>query len=202
MGRKNQYLDNLVPHLREKYGTTQAEAIITSARKHFETICEENAGEPAAYDMHTKQRIYPAIASLKAMTEAGIARQEAIDFLCDYYRWRAARTAVSFKKMMKVPGLYRLMPSLWKKMTPKMFGEAAGFKSIWYDDPDWELSFDMVQCPYFDKCSAYGCPELCKAYCEADDICYGNMHPKIIWGRTQTLGKGGDCCDFRMAIKK
>lgn len=202
MGKKNQYLDNLVPHLREKYGTTQAEAIITSARKHFEAICKENAGEPAAYDMHTKQRIYPAIASLKAMTEAGIARQEAIDFLCDYYRWRAARTAVSLKKMMKVPGLYRLMPSLWKKMTPKMFGEAAGFKSIWYDDPDWELSFDMVQCPYFDKCSAYGCPELCKAYCEADDICYGDMHPKIIWGRTKTLGKGGDCCDFRMAIKK
>ena len=31
MGKKNQYLDNLVPHLREKYGTTQAEAIITSA---------------------------------------------------------------------------------------------------------------------------------------------------------------------------
>ena len=30
-----------------------------------------------AYDMHTKDRIYPAIASLMAMTEAGIDRQEA-----------------------------------------------------------------------------------------------------------------------------
>lgn len=78
MGKKNQYLDNLVPHLKEKYGAKQAEAIITSARKHFEAICQENAGEPAAYD----------------------------------------------------------------------------------------------------------------------------MHPKVIWGRTQTLGKGGDCCDFRMSIKK
>lgn len=202
MGKKNQYLDNLVPHLREKYGTTQAEAIITSARKLFEAICEENAGEPAEYDMHTKQRIYPAIASLKAMTEAGIARQEAIDFLCDYYRWRASGKATSIKKIMKLPGLYRLMPKLFKKLTPKMFGDAAGFKAIWHDDPQWELNFDMVQCPYLDKCSAYCCPELCKGYCEADDICYGNMHPKIIWGRTQTLGKGGDCCDFRMAIKK
>jgi hypothetical protein len=52
--------------------------------------------------------------------------------------------------------------------------------------------FRMVL-PYLNKCSANGCPELCKGYCEADDICYGNMHPKVIWGRTKTLGKGGDC---------
>ncbi len=128
MGKKNQYLDNLVLHLKEKYGAEQAVAIITSARKHFEAICQENAGDPSAYDMHTKERIYPAIASLKAMTEAGVERQEAIDFLCDYYRWRASGKAASIKRIMKLPGLYKLMPELFKKLTPKMFGDAAGFK--------------------------------------------------------------------------
>ena len=199
---KNQYLDALVPHLKEKYGEEKAETVITSAWKHFESICAENVGEPAAYDMHTKQRIYPAIASFKAMTEAGIDRREAIDFLCDYYRWRASGKAVSLKKALKIPGLYKLMPLLFKKLTPKMFGEPAGFKSNWHDDPQWELSFDMVKCPYHDKCAAYGCQELYRGFCEADDVCYGDMHPKLIWGRTKTLGKGGDCCDFRMRIKK
>lgn len=37
---------------------------------------------------------------------------------------------------------------------------------------------------------------------DADDICYGDVHPKVIWGHTKTLGKGGDCCDFRMTIKE
>ncbi len=50
---KNQYLDEIVPHLTEKYGVAKAETIITSARNHFAVICAENSDEPAAYDMHT-----------------------------------------------------------------------------------------------------------------------------------------------------
>lgn len=202
MKTKNQYLKEIVPHLKEKYGAEKATTIIASAWKHFEAICAENPNEPKAYDMHTKDRIYPAIASLRAMTEAGIDRQESIDFLCNYYLWRAAGKAKMFKRMLKIPGFYKKMPGWWKKLTPKMFGEAAGFKSVWHEDPEWELRFDMVKCPYHEKCIAYGCPELCRAYCEADDVCYGDMHPKLVWGRTKTLWKGGDCCDFKMKIKK
>ena len=94
------------------------------------------------------------------------------------------------------------MPLIFRKLTPKRFGEPAGFKSIWNDDPKWELSFDMVKCPYHDKCTAYGYPDLCRGFYEADDICYAHMHPKLIWGRTKTLGKGGDCCDFRLGVEK
>ena len=107
---KNQYLDEIVLHLKERYGAAKAENLILSARNHFDAICVENADEPAAYDTHTKQRIYPAIASLKAMTESGIPREEAIDFLCNYYRWRAEGKAAVLKKAMKIPGLYKLMP--------------------------------------------------------------------------------------------
>ncbi len=200
MKAKNQYLEEIVPHLEEKYGAEKAETVIASAWKHFEAICAENAGEPKAYEMHTKERIYPAVASLRAMTGAGIDRQEAIDFLHGYYLWRAEGKARMLRKLMKVPGLYKIMPKLFKKLTPKMFGDAAGFRSVWYEDPEWDLCFDMVECPYREKCAAYACPELCKAYCDADDVCYGDLHPKVIWGRTKTLGKGGDRCDFRMKL--
>ena len=36
----------------------------------------------------------------------------------------------------------------------------------------------------------------------AEDILYGDMHPKLLWGRTQTLGKGGSCCDFKISVKR
>ncbi len=202
MKTKNQYLKEIVPHLQEKYGAEITETVIASAWKHFEAICAENAGEPKAYDMHTKDRIYPAVACLQAMTEAGIGRQEAIDFLCAYYLWRAAGKAKVLKKLMRVPGLYKAMPKLFKKLTPKMFGEAAGFQAEWHEESGWDLAFDMVRCPYREKCIAYGCPELCRSYCEADDVCYADLHPNLLWGRTKTLGKGGDCCDFRMKVVK
>jgi len=202
MSKKNKYLREIAPHLKKKYGAEKADSIIASAWKRFEAICAENAGEPKAYDMHTKDRIYPAIACLQAMIEEGIDRNEAIDFLHEYYLWRAAGKARVLKKLMKLPGLYKKIPKLFSKLTPKMFGEDAGFESVWNKDAEWNLCFDMIKCPYQEKCAAYGCPELCKSYCEADDVCYGDLHPKLVWGRTSTLGKGGKCCDFKMKLLK
>ena len=62
------------------------------------------------------------------------------------------------------------------------------------------MRFDMVKCPYQDCCVRYGCPELVKGFCDTDDICYGNMHRRLFWGRTKTLGHGGSVCDFKLRI--
>lgn len=64
------------------------------------------------------------------------------------------------------------------------------------------MSFDMTECPYHKKCVHYGCPEIVKGFCDADDICYGNMHPKISWDRTKTIGRGDDVCDFKVHIRE
>lgn len=64
------------------------------------------------------------------------------------------------------------------------------------------MRFDMVKCPYHDTCVKYGCPEIVKGICDADDICYGNMHPRISWDRTKTIGHGDGVCDFKVHIKE
>ena len=46
----------------------------------------------------------------------------------------------------------------------------------------------------------YNCPELCRCFCDSDDITYDGMHPKLYWHRTKTLGRGDDCCDFCLKI--
>lgn len=28
------------------------------------------------------------------------------------------------------------------------------------------------------------------------DAGYGHLYPKLFWGRSKTIGRGGDCCDF------
>ena len=61
---------------------------------------------------------------------------------------------------------------------------------------------DMIVCPYFSNCVKYGCTELGTAFCDSDDISYGNMHPKLFWGRTKTLARGNECCDFILEIRK
>ena len=86
-------------------------------------------------------------------------------------------------------------------MTRSNFGPKAGFQAVYYETTNKVLRFDMIKCPYFDICKAYGCEEIVRAYCHADDVCYGSMHPRIEWGRTQTMGDGGTCCDFKITVK-
>lgn len=31
---------------------------------------------------------------------------------------------------------------------------------------------------------------------------YGDLHPKLIWGRTKTIGRGGNCCDFLLQYRE
>lgn len=59
----------------------------------------------------------------------------------------------------------------------------------------------MTRCPYHDLTVQYGCPELCHCFCDSDDISYDHLHPKLLWHRTQTLGRGNDRCDFCLKIK-
>ena len=50
-------------------------------------------------------------------------------------------------------------------------------------------------------CTEYGCPELCRCFCNSDDISYTGLHPKLIWERSMTLGRGNDRCDFFMKVR-
>ena len=44
------------------------------------------------------------------------------------------------------------------------------------------------------------CAERC--FCDSDDISYTGLHPKLIWERSMTLGRGNDRCDFCMKTIK
>ena len=41
----------------------------------------------------------------------------------------------------------------------------------------------------------YGVPELTAIFCESDDVMYGNI-PHARWGRTKTIGRGAQVCNF------
>ena len=200
MAKRVKYLVQIVPHLKERYGDAKTQEIMRGALARYDELLEENADEPKAYHMHTRERIYPAIAMFDAMTAEGIDRAEAADFLVSYYTWRAGGMASKVKALFKVPGLYKIVPKFFFSMTEKSFGPQAGFASENKYLAKDERRFDMVRCPYMDTCARYGCPEIVRGFCDADDVCYGNMHPKVSWERTKTLGHGYDRCDFKVRI--
>ena len=201
MAEEISYFKRIIPHLEKRYGREKAQVIMSKARARYNAIVEENKDEPKAWYIHTRERIYPGIAMFDAMTSEGISRGETADFIVECYRWRAGLMAPKVKAVFKIPGLYRIVPRFFFNMTAKTFGPQMGFEAENKYLDKKEMRFDMTVCPYHGKCTQYGCPEIVRGYCEADDILYGDMHPKLIWGRTRTLGKGGNCCDFKISIK-
>ena len=183
-------------------GEDKAKEVMTNAHKRYDELLKENKDEPKAMDPHTKARIYPAISVFESLLKAGCSREEAAQVIYDFYDLFAKKGAKVLQGILKIPGLYKKIPKFACKMIDKSFGSNAGFKSIKRKVDKNVMHVDMMVCPYNNICRKYGCPEIVKAFCHSDDIAYGNMHPKLIWARTKTLGRGGDCCDFIINIKK
>lgn len=200
MTKQPKYLRNMVPQIKEKYGEEKAREILTNAERRYAALLEENTDEPRAYSGQKRERIYPSIALFHALVDTGTKREEAAAFVTDYYRRLAERAAPVIRTVLKIPGLYRLVPKLFFDTALKHCVPEAGFLTENRFLSKTGMRFDMVKCPYQDSCVRYGCPELVKGFCDTDDICYGNMHSRLSWERSGTLGHGDALCDFKLRI--
>ena len=162
-------------------------------------LFDENANASQALYKHLKQ-ILPSIAFYEALFRITGNKEKAVAFFDKWALTKIEKMVPAAQSVMKI-GLYRKMPDICDKMLDKLFGPDAGFESREVPDAP-KFARDMTVCPYYETCKKYGCPEITQFFCKSDDVTYGNLHPKLVWGRTQTLGMGGECCDFRLYLKE
>ncbi len=198
--KKNIFLSQAKQSLIKFYGETLGNAIAETSSDRFNELCVENSDEPTAMYPHTRVKIYPCIAVLDAQISHGIEREQALAFMFRFIEWRSYRGAKFVSKILKIPGIYKKVPVFFGNMTKKKFGVKQNFDAVFHEISDREMRFDMTKCPYSDICTKYDYPEITKAFCKGDDIVYGNMHPKLVWGRTKTIGDGDLICDFKMTV--
>ena len=106
------------------------------------------------------------------------------------------------QRIIRYTGCAKKIPALFLKISVSSFSPEAGFGYEFPGTNGNEARFNIVKCPYYETCRKYGCTEIVKAFCDSDDASYGNMHPKLVWGRTKTIGHGGDCCNFLLQYKE
>ena len=162
-------------------------------------LFDENANASQALYKHLRQ-ILPSIAFYEALLRITGDREKSVAFFEKWALTKIEKMVPAVQSVMKL-GLYRKMPDICDNMLDKLFGKEAGFESREVKDAP-KFARDMTVCPYYETCKKYGCPEITQFFCKSDDVLYGNLHPKLVWGRTQTLGTGGECCDFRLYIKE
>ncbi|MBQ9009595.1 MAG: L-2-amino-thiazoline-4-carboxylic acid hydrolase, partial [Clostridia bacterium] len=186
----------------EELGSGKAAGIADRAQRRYDELIAENAQESKALRAHTFGRIYPAIAVYESLKAEGVEPDRAVWYIREYFQRVSAKAVPHLKRVIRVFGLARIVPKIFMKVAQKRFGPEAGFRYEFPDIHGNEARFNIVSCPYYETCRRYGCPEITRAFCDGDDAGYGDLHPKLIWGRTKTIGRGQDCCDFLIQYRE
>ena len=172
------------------------------SKQLYDTYCKSEEGKPKAVTMHSINKIFPCIAFYKAVIECTRQQEQAYLMIEKYFTEQCEMYAKKLQKLCRIPFVYKLVPRIMAGVIHKTFGVKSGFEMIDYKTKRNLCHIDMIKCPYFTLCSEYGCPELTTVFCNADDVSYGNMHPRLSWERKKTLGRGDDCCDFILKVKR
>ena len=113
----------------------------------------------------------------------------------------AREAAKAYQKMVKMPFGRTIFLKGFAMGAKKMFGETAGFKQEFHCANSKKLRFDVLECPYVKYTTELGCPEIAHIFCDNDVYAYGYLKG-ITFDRTQTLGTGGNKCDFYLYKSK
>ena len=143
-----------------------------------------------------KNTILPRIALYKALNNYGFSMEDSNNHMKNYMlNYIAKSKHNSMVKMEKVPGFYSLYSKIFLKIMRKTDLQQSKQK---HDAKSFDVT--ITKCLWHQACVENECPELCRLFCDVDNITYGELN-KIGFTRKQTLGYGGDCCDFHFFKK-
>lgn len=140
--------------------------------------------------------ILPRIALYKVLQKEDLPKDEVTNYMRKYMIEKIAQKKhSSTAKMEIVPGFY----SIYSKVFLKIMRTTDLQKS---EQKCGKGFFDVTikKCLWHTACIENDCPELCRLFCDVDNVTHGGLK-KIGFIRTQTLGYDGKCCDFHFYKK-
>lgn len=182
--------------LTEEYGNEKGSAIFDRQTEILDELIKNTRGKSENQMKTLTKTILPRIALYKALSKGDLPQNDVFACMRKYMiNIVAAEKHSSTAKMEAIPGYY----FLYSRIFLKIVRTTDLWKSVQCHDKN---SFDvtMKKCLWHTACVENGCPELCPLFCDVDNVTYGGLK-KLGFSRTQTLGYGGDCCDFHFFRK-
>ena len=137
------------------------------------------------------QIILPKVALYKAFIENNFSKEISLEYIQKYMFEVGKKTNKLYKILEYLPFAEKLFLNVVKnQMTTKDNWRT----EIITVEPN-KIEINILKCLWYDACFENNCLELCKCFCDVDNIIYKDMK-KIIFERTGTLFYGNKCCDF------
>lgn len=177
----------------ESFGNDRGEKLFEKQDKALGDIIVNTKGKTENQMKTLIQTILPRIALYKSLQAEGLSEDDVYKYMRKYMlEIVAAKKHSSTAKMEIVPGFY----AIYSKVFLKIMQTTDLQESVQEHGKDY-FNVTITKCLWHTACVENGCEELCRLFCDVDDVTYGGLK-KIGFTRTKTLGYGGDCCDFHM----
>ena len=180
----------------EQFGEVRGKALFDRQTAILNTLIENAQSKSNSQKKTLAQTILPCIALYRALSESGLSQEDAYGCVQTYMLHKvAAEKHASTAKMELIPGFYTIYSTVFLKIMRTA--------DLWESTQDHGRDFfdvTITKCLWHTACAENGCPELCRLFCDADNVTYGGLR-KIGFRRTTTLGCGGDFCDFHFFRK-
>lgn len=180
----------------EEFGTNKVNSLFDKQEKMLNTLIENTKNKSENQMKTLIQTILPRIALYKTLLKDDLSEDNVYNYMRKYMIDKVAvKKHSSTAKMELVPGFY----SIYSKIFLKIMKTTDLQVSVQKHGKGY---FDVTikKCLWHTACVENGCAELCRLFCDVDDVTYGGLK-KIGFTRTQTLGYGGNCCDFHFFKK-
>lgn len=184
------------PFLTEEFGETKGKTLFDKQESKLNKLIENTKNKSDNQMKTLIQTILPRIALSKTLAEEGFSEEDTYNYMRKYMIDKVAtKKHVSMTKMELVPGFYSIYSKIFLKImrTTDLQESTQKHGKDYYD-------VTIKKCLWHTACVENGCAELCRLFCDVDDVTYGGLK-KIGFSRTKTLGYGGDCCDFHFYKK-
>lgn len=182
--------------LAESFGNDRGGKLFEMQDKALGEIIGNTKGKTENQMKTLIQTILPRIALYKSFIAAGLSDDDVYKYMRKYMlEIVAAKKHSSTVKMEIVPGFYAIYSRVFLKIM-----RTTDLQESVQEHGKYYFNVTITKCLWHTACVENGCEELCRLFCDVDDVTYGGLK-KIGFTRTKTLGYGGDCCDFHMFRK-
>lgn len=179
-----------------EFGKEQGERIYKLQQERFNLLVKQNNEKSKSQLKTLKNRILPRISLYQVLQENQMKKELALQVVERYFFNEVNKIVSVVSKAERLPYFYQIFSMIFGKVV-----KTDNWKlSIEQSDND-AIIFTIKKCLWHDTCVEYNCPEMCPMFCKSDYMIYGSMK-KITFIRTQTLGMGGECCDFKFLNRK
>jgi hypothetical protein len=140
--------------------------------------------------------ILPRIAIYKTFLLKNYTQETSLGYVKEYINIKCKKMNKLYKSLEYIPYFNKLFFTIMEYEITHKDNWKVNIKT----HNNKMLEFDIINCLWYNACIENNCKELCKYFCDADNIIYEKLK-KITFERSGTIYYGNKCCDFKFKIK-